>query len=166
MMREEARHFYIEIEKEEWKLDTFCDLYETFQLTQTFVFLVSRRKVDFLADQMCKRDFIISTLHADLDQKERDLVMREFRSGQSRILLTTDLLARGIDVQSVSLVVNYDMPVSPEAYLHQVGRAGRFGRKQVAITFKTQTDMDAMKAIEQRFGIEMEELPMDIADYV
>merc|ERR1712129_652687 len=88
---------------EEWKLDTMCDLYETLTITQAIIYCNTRRKVDFLADQLQKRDFTISTMHADLDQKERDLVMREFRSGSSRVLISTDLLARGIDVQQVSL---------------------------------------------------------------
>lgn len=165
-MHEDTRHFYIEIEKEEWKMDTLCDLFETMTVSQVFVFIRSRRKVDFLADQMGRRDFTVSTLHAELDQKERDLVMREFNSGSSRVLLTTDLLARGIDVPGVSLVLNYDMPQSPEAYLHQVGRAGRFGRRRTAINFKTGSDVDAMMAIEQRFGIKMEEMPINIADLI
>merc|ERR1712061_427798 len=90
--------------------DTLCDLYETLTITQAIIYCNTRRKVDFIADQLTKRDFTISTMHAELDQKERDLVMREFRSGSSRVLISTDLLARGIDVQQVSLVINFDLP--------------------------------------------------------
>merc|ERR1719498_1793365 len=79
---EGIRQFYIAIEKEEWKLDTLCDLYETLTITQAIIYCNTRRKVDYLKDQ-----------------KERDLIMREFRSGSSRVLISTDLLARGIDVQ-------------------------------------------------------------------
>ena len=98
---------------------------------------------------MGRRDFTISTMHADLDQKERDLIMREFRSGSSRVLISTDLLARGIDVQQVSLVMNFDLPASNENYLHRIGRSGRFGRKGVAINFVTQKDWPQLKELER-----------------
>merc|ERR1711862_142441 len=145
---EGIRQFYVAIEKEEWKLDTLCDLYETLTITQAIIYCNSRRKVDSLADQMSKRDLTISTMHADLDQKERDLVMREFRSGSSRVLISTDLLARGIDVQQVSLVINYDLPQNMENYLCRIGRSGLFGGKGVAINFVTKGDVRAMRQID------------------
>lgn len=115
---------------------------------------------------MTKRDFTVSTMHADLEQKERDLIMREFRSGSSRVLISTDLLARGIDVQQVSLVINYDLPQQMENYLHRIGRSGRFGRKGVAINFVTGNDVRAMKEIERYYHTQIEEMPMDIADMI
>merc|ERR1712093_620270 len=121
---------------------------------------------DFLKDQMEKRDFTVSTMHADLDQKDRDLVMREFRSGSSRVLISTDLLARGIDVQQVSLVINYDLPQHMENYLHRIGRSGRFGRKGVAINFVANSDVRPMKEIERYYHTQIEEMPMDIADLI
>jgi len=163
---EGIRQFYVAIEKEEWKLDTLCDLYETLTITQAIIYCNTRRKVDFLADQLGKRDFTISTMHADLDQKERDLVMREFRSGSSRVLISTDLLARGIDVQQVSLVINFDLPQNMENYLHRIGRSGRFGRKGVAINFVTNSDVRAMKDTEKYYHTQIEEMPMDIADLI
>jgi len=163
---EGIRQFYVAIEKEEWKLDTLCDLYETLTITQAIIYCNTRRKVDFLADQLTKRDFTVSTMHAELDQKERDLVMREFRSGSSRVLISTDLLARGIDVQQVSLVINYDLPQNMENYLHRIGRSGRFGRKGVAINFVTNNDVRAMKDIERYYHTQIEEMPMDIADLI
>ncbi|KAK1878601.1 Eukaryotic initiation factor 4A-II [Dissostichus eleginoides] len=108
---EGIKRFYINVEREEWKLDTLCDL----------------RIVDWLTEKMHARDF--SALHGDMDQKERDVIMREFRSGSSRVLITTDLLTQGIDVQQVSLVINYDLPTNRENYIHRIGRGGRFGRK-------------------------------------
>merc|ERR1711972_818132 len=163
---EGIRQFYVAIEKEEWKLDTLCDLYETLTITQAIIYCNTRRKVDFLADQLGNRDFTISTMHAELDQKERDLVMREFRSGSSRVLISTDLLARGIDVQQVSLVINFDLPQNMENYLHRIGRSGRFGRKGVAINFATNSDVRAMKDIERYYHTQIEEMPMDIADLI
>ena len=126
----------------------------------------TRRKVDFLADQLAKRDFTISTMHAELDQKERDFVMREFQSGSSRVLISTDLLTRGIDVQQVSLVINYDLPQNLDNYLHRIRRSGRFGRKGVAINFVTNSDVRAMKDIERFYHTQVEEMPMDIADLI
>merc|ERR1711990_1077923 len=107
---EGIKQFYIGVEREEWKLDTLCDLYETLTITQAVIFCNTRRKVDWLTEKMHSRDFTVSAMHGDMDQKERDIIMREFRSGSSRVLITTDLLARGIDVQQVSLVINYDLP--------------------------------------------------------
>lgn len=163
---EGIRQFYVAIEKEEWKVDTLCDLYETLTITQAIIYCNTRRKVDFLQDQLVKRDFTVSCMHADLDQKERDLVMREFRSGSSRVLISTDLLARGIDVQQVSLVINYDLPANMENYLHRIGRSGRFGRKGVAINFVTNNDVRTMKDIEKFYHTQIEEMPADIADLI
>merc|ERR1712054_604393 len=139
---EGIRQFYIAIDREDWKVDTLCDLYEA----------------------LTKRDFTCSCMHADLDQKERELIMREFRSGSSRVLISTDLLARGIDVQQVSLVINFDLPGSLENYLHRIGRSGRFGRKGVAINFVTAESVRTLKDLERYYHTQIEEMPMDIAD--
>ena len=125
------------IEKEEWKLDTLCDLYEIMSTTQVYVYVNTRRKADFIADQLTKRDLTVSTLHADLDRRERERVMLEVRSGCARVLVTTDSFARGIGVQQVSLVIHYDLPSSTESYVHRMGRCGRFGRSGVVISFIT-----------------------------
>jgi len=91
-----------------------------------------------LTEQMTNRDFTVSSIHGDMDQRERAMIMQEFRSGSSRVLITTDLLARGIDVQQVSLVINFDLPTNRENYIHRIGRSGRFGRKGASINFITQ----------------------------
>lgn len=116
---EGIRQFYVAVEKEEWKLDTLCDLYETLTITQSIIYCNTRKKVDILTQEMHNRLFTVSCMHGDMDQKDRDLIMREFRSGSTRVLVTTDLLARGIDVQQVSLVINYDLPASPDTYIHR-----------------------------------------------
>jgi translation initiation factor 4A len=105
-------------------------------------------------------------MHADLDQKERDRIMREFRSGSSRVLISTDLLARGIDVQQVSLVINYDLPANIENYLHRIGRSGRFGRKGVAINFITNSDVRNMRDIEAYYDTQIEEMPSNIDELI
>jgi len=163
---EGIRQFYIQVEKEEWKLDTLCDLYETLTITQAVIFVNTRRKVDWLTEKMHSRDFTVSAMHGDMDQKDRDIIMREFRSGSSRVLITTDLLARGIDVQQVSLVINYDLPANRENYIHRIGRGGRFGRKGVAINFLTRDDERMLKDIEVFYNTQVEEMPMNVADLI
>jgi translation initiation factor 4A len=161
---EGIRQFYVAAEKEEYKLEILCDLYESLAITQSIIYCNTRRKVDFLEHQMTDRDFTVSVIHADLDQEARSLVMRQFRSGSSRVLISTDLLARGIDVQQVSLVINYDLPHKVENYLHRIGRSGRFGRKGMAINFVTERDVRSMRDIERHYETQIEELPADVAD--
>jgi len=163
---EGIRQFYVNVDMEDWKLDTLCDLYETLTITQAVIFCNTRRKVDWLTEKMTERDFTVSAMHGDMDQKERDVIMREFRTGSSRVLITTDLLARGIDVQQVSLVINYDLPTNRENYIHRIGRGGRFGRKGVAINFMTSEDTRTMKDIEQFYNTEVEEMPTNVADLI
>jgi len=163
---EGIRQFYIGVEREEWKLDTLCDLYETLTITQAVIFLNTRRKVDWLTEKMHERDFTVSAMHGDMEQKEREVIMREFRSGSSRVLITTDLLARGIDVQQVSLVINYDLPTNRENYIHRIGRGGRFGRKGVAINFVNEEDRRALQDIEKFYNTQIDEMPMNVADLI
>uniref|UniRef100_A0A8C1X715 RNA helicase n=1 Tax=Cyprinus carpio TaxID=7962 RepID=A0A8C1X715_CYPCA len=135
---EGIRQFYINVEKE-WKLDTLCDLYETLTITQAVIFINTRRKVDWLTEKMHARDFTVSALHGDMEQKERDVIMKEFRSGSSRVLITTDLLARGIDVQAL------------------------FG---VAINMVTEDDKRTLRDIETFYNTTVEEMPMNVADLI
>lgn len=163
---EGIKQFYIAVDREDWKLDTLCDLYETLTITQAIIYCNTRRKVDWLREQMQERDFTVSCMHGDMDQRERDIIMREFRSGSSRVLITTDLLARGIDVQQVSLVINFDLPTNRENYIHRIGRSGRFGRKGVAINFLTEGDVRYLRDIEQFYTTEITEMPMNVADLI
>jgi len=161
---EGIKQFYVNVDKEEWKLETLCDLYDTMSITQSVIFANTRRKVDWLTEKMRERDHTVSATHGDMDQNTRDVIMREFRSGSSRVLITTDLLARGIDVQQVSLVINYDLPTQPENYLHRIGRSGRFGRKGVAINFVSEEDSPMLADIQKFYNTVIEELPANVAD--
>jgi len=163
---EGIKQFHVNVEREEWKLDTLCDLYETLAITQSVIFANTRRKVDWLTDKMRTRDHTVSATHGDMDQNTRDIIMREFRSGSSRVLITTDLLSRGIDVQQVSLVINYDLPTQPENYLHRIGRSGRFGRKGVAINFVSKEDERMLMDIQKFYNTVIEELPSNVADLI
>jgi len=158
------KQFYVAVEKEEWKLDTLCDLYETLTITQAIIYCNTRRKVEWLMEKMTQRDFTVSAMHGEMEMRDRQLIMKEFRSGSSRVLITTDLLARGIDVQQVSLVINYDLPTNRENYIHRIGRSGRFGRKGVAINFVTQEDVRSLREIEQFYNTQIEEMPMDVSE--
>lgn len=163
---EGIKQFFVYIEREEWKFETLCDLYETLTITQAVIFCNTRRKVDMLTQKMQARDFTVSHMHGDMEQKQRDVIMREFRTGSSRVLITTDLLARGIDVQQVSLVINYDLPTNRENYIHRIGRGGRFGRKGAAINFVTAEDKRNLQDIEQHYNTTIEEMPMNVADLI
>jgi len=163
---EGIKQFYISVEREEWKLDTLCDLYDTLNITQAVIFCNTRRKVDWLTDKMRAREFTVSSTHGDISQKERDVILTEFRTGSSRVLITTDLLARGIDVQQVSLVINYDLPRNLENYIHRIGRSGRFGRKGVAINFVTNEDIRTLRDLEQFYNTQIEEMPAHVADLI
>jgi translation initiation factor 4A len=163
---EGIKQFYVAVEREDWKFDTLCDLYETLTITQAIIYCGTKRKVDWLTDKMIQKDFTVSSMHGDMAQGERELIMKEFRSGSSRVLITTDLLARGIDVQQVSLVINYDLPGNRENYIHRIGRSGRFGRKGVAINFVTTEDVRLLRELEAFYNTTIDEMPMDVADLI
>ncbi|KAJ7081352.1 eukaryotic initiation factor-like protein 4A-I [Mycena belliarum] len=163
---EGIKQFYIAVEKEDWKVDTLSDLSETITITQAVIFCNTRRKVDWLTDKLLARDFTVAAMHGDMIQAQRDLIMNEFRSGSHRVLITTDLFTRGIDVQQVPLVINYDLPANRENYIHRIGRGGRFGRKGVAINFVTTDDVRMMREIEQFYSTRIEEMPMNVADLI
>lgn len=163
---EGIRQFFVAVDKEDWKFETLCDLYETMAITQCIIYVNSRRKVCSLADMMREKHFTVSQMHGDMSQQDRELIMQEFRTGSSRVLITTDLLARGIDVQQVSVVINYDLPGSLENYIHRIGRSGRFGRKGVAINFVTTEDMYNLKEIERHYNTQIDEMPAEVDQYL
>ncbi|CTQ41339.1 EIF4A3, FAL1, ATP-dependent RNA helicase [Babesia microti strain RI] len=161
---EGIKQFFVSIEKEQWKYDTLCDLYESLIITQAVVFCNTKAKVDWLAKRMEDNNFTVSKMHGDMTQKERDEIMIQFRKGETRVLISTDLWGRGLDVQQVSLVVNYDLPNSRESYIHRIGRSGRFGRKGVAINFVKDDDIRILRDIEQYYSTQIDEMPMNISE--
>jgi ATP-dependent RNA helicase len=163
---EGIKQFFVAVEKEEWKFDTLCDLYDTLTITQAVIFCNTRNKVDWLTDKMRKANFTVASMHGEMPQKEREEIMQSFRNGENRVLITTDIWARGIDVQQVSLVINYDLPNNRELYIHRIGRSGRFGRKGVAINFVKSDDIGILRDIEQFYGTQIDEMPMNVADLI
>jgi len=162
---EGIKQFYVAVE-EDHKLETLMDLYESVSIAQSVIFANTRRKVDYIKDQLNKHNHTVSYMHAEMQRGEREKVMNTFRSGSSRVLVTTDLVARGIDVHHVNIVINYDLPANKENYLHRIGRGGRYGRKGVAINFVSQRDVELLRELEKHYHTQIEELPMDFAAYL
>lgn len=158
---EGIKQFYINLEHNEYKYETLCDLYDLCSVSQTIIYCNSRTMVEELYRKLCEDNFSCVCMHGDLGQEERNKIMSEFRNGTSRILISTDLLSRGIDVQQVSLVINYDIPNNIESYIHRIGRSGRYGRKGTSINFLTRYDIKKMKDIEEYYHTVIEELPAD-----
>lgn len=158
--------YYVDTCQERFKFPTLVDLYKACNVQQAVIFCNTKQKVESVADRMNADDFVVSCIHGDMEQIERDLRMKEFRSGSSRVLISTDIIARGIDVQNVSLVINYDVPNNFETYLHRIGRSGRCGRKGVAINFVNGDDNRAVRqfrALEKYYETMIEELPCDVS---
>jgi translation initiation factor 4A len=157
------KQYYVMLQKEEWKYDTLCDLYQHLNINQALIYTNKRQRAEWLAEKMTGQGFPLSFIHGEMEVEERKRRMRDFRNGNVRVLISTDLLARGIDVQQVSLVINYELPTQRENYIHRIGRSGRFGRKGVTINLISADEATAMEEIEKHFGIKVEELPMDLA---
>jgi len=156
------KQYYVPLEYERYKLDTLCDLYESLTITQAIIYCNTREKVEWLSQHFQNLDHSVSSIHGEMDFGERKKIMTEFCAGQTRILISTDLLARGIDIQQISLVINYEMPTNRENYIHRIGRSGRFGRKGVAINLLVPQDVQKARDIESFYQTEIQELPGDL----
>merc|ERR1711937_541370 len=159
---EGIKQFFVPVEREEWKFDTLCDLYDSLTITQAIIFCNTRKKVEWLVEKLRQNNYTVSSMHGEMKQLERDSIMIEFRSGITRVLVTTDIWARGLDVPQVTLVINYDLPNNRENYIHRIGRSGRFGRKGVAINFVRNDDIRILRDIEQYYSTQIDEMPMAI----
>jgi translation initiation factor 4A len=160
---EGIKQFYVLVEREAWKLDTLCDLYEHLVITQALIYCNKRTTAEWLAEQMTARGFELQCIHGDLDAAERTSRMRKFRDGSVRVLISTDLTARGIDVQQVSLVINFEMPMDAPNYIHRIGRSGRYGRKGAAINLVTPDEKAKIDDIQTYYRTVVNELPADLA---
>lgn len=160
---EGIRQFFINVEKEEWKLDTLCDLYDTLSITQAVIFCNTKKKVQYLTKQMRKRDFVVSAIHSEVSPFEREIILKGFYSGLSRVLISTDFLVRGIDFSKVYVVINYDLPMNFDKYFYRIRGAG-FGRKCFAFNFATENDRNTLKQIESYFNIQIDEMPNNVAE--
>jgi superfamily II DNA/RNA helicase len=157
------KQYYIYID-EHTKPDALMDLYKFISIGQAIVYCNKKYKADELKELLESNNFSVSTLHGDMIQKEREEIMDQFRTGKTRILITTDILARGIDIQQVSLVINYDMPKYPQTYIHRIGRSGRYGRKGSAINFVTKREKNSLNFIKKMYNTEIVPLPNNVSE--
>jgi translation initiation factor 4A len=156
------KQYYVSLEREDWKLPVLLDLYQMVKVNQALIYVNKRQKAEWLAKQLAAQGFTLEFIHGEMDVAERKKRMSDFRSGSVRVLISTDLLARGIDVQQVSLVINYEMPIQRENYVHRIGRSGRYGKKGVAINLVYGDELECVKAIEKHYSTCIEELPEDL----
>ena len=159
---EGIKQFHVEVPREDQKLDTLCDIYDHLSIQQAAIFVNTRAKAEWLANKMRSRGFDLSYIHSEMDVEERKARMNDFRRGSCRVIISTDLLARGIDVQQVSLVINYELPVQRENYIHRIGRSGRYGRKGASINLITEREKRTQDDIENFYKTKILELPMDL----
>ena len=158
--------FYINVKINEWKFETLTDIYETINVSQCIIYINSKNKLMEVNDKLKNLGFPVDCIHGELSSDLRKHIMDEFKSGKLRILLSTDLLSRGIDIQQLSLVINYDLPRERETYIHRIGRSGRYGRKGVSINFVTDRDMDYQNEIQSYYNTKITEMPQNINDYL
>jgi translation initiation factor 4A len=163
---EGIKQYYLGVEQENWKTATLYDLYENLSMKQTIIFCNSKRKAEWLKDSLMEENFTVSCIHSDLPQIVRDKTMKSFRTGISRVLIATDVIARGIDVQQVEIVINFDIPREIETYIHRIGRSGRFGRKGLAINFVTDKEYPHLERIQQYYCTNIEPLPDNIKELI
>ena len=160
---EGIKQYYVDATQENYKFDVLLDLYEHLNITCAIIYINSQKKCDFIYEKLLQNNFSVSKIHGKMEQNKRNDIMKDFRKGKTRILLTTDLLARGIDVQSVSLVINYDLPKDKENYIHRIGRTGRYGRKGNSINLIVPDDMYAINELEKYYETSIVPLPSDLS---
>lgn len=157
------KQYYVQVDTEDWKVEVLADLYKQLTISQALIYCNSRKTAEKLAEKMAALGFPLCCIHGEMETADRKRRMDEFRAGETRVMISTDLLARGIDVQQVSLVINYELPVEKESYIHRIGRAGRFGRKGVTINLLLKTEMSLMDELKSHYKFPVEEMPSNVA---
>lgn len=150
------KQFYISMEKDEQKFPTLLQIYKNIAITQCMVFTNRKERVNELAEKLREQKFVVSAIHGEMETADRANIVKEFRSGSTRILVSTDLLGRGIDIQQVNLIINYDLPSEPAKYIHRIGRTGRFGRKGVAINLLLPGDAEFVGKLKTFYNTQLE----------
>ena len=156
--------YYVNLNDDSEKYDTLKDIFSTLTISQSIIYCNSTRRVDDLEEAMLEDEFPVKKIHGKMTEAERKKTHAEFKSGSCRVLITSDLFSRGIDVQQVSVVINFDIPKSEYTYLHRIGRSGRWGRKGVAINFQTKYDMEKLKKFEEFYNTSIVEMPSNYAE--
>jgi len=158
---EGIKQYFVGLEDDRQKYLTLKDLYQYISMSQCIIYANSIKRVTDLYEAMKEDNFPVCCLHSSMEKSEREAAFREFRTGQARVLISSNVTARGIDIQQVSIVINFDIPRDVHNYLHRIGRSGRWGRKGTGINFITRRDVVKMKEIEAYYATQIEELPTD-----
>jgi len=154
--------FFIAVEDDKQKYATLKDLYSIISLSQCIIYCNSIKRVSDLYDAMVEDEFPVCRMHGGMEKIDRDAAFADFKSGKHRVLISSNVTSRGIDVQQVSVVINFDIPKSTENYLHRIGRSGRWGRKGVGINMITRRDIPKIKEIEAFYSTQIKEMPNNI----
>ena len=156
--------YYIAFDEEIYKYDALKDLYTSINFAQTIIYCNSLRRVEYLYQLMLKDGFPVCCIHSNMEKNERLNAYNEFKNGKYRICISSNVTARGIDIQQVSTVINFDIPKDVHTYLHRIGRSGRWGRKGTAINFITKQDIYFLKSIETYYNTQISELPASFVE--
>jgi superfamily II DNA/RNA helicase len=156
--------YFVAIEDDRQKYLTLKDLYSFMSVSQCIIYANSVKRVSALYDAMIEDGFPVCRIHSGMDKSERDKAFSEFRSGSYRVLISSNVTARGIDIQQVSVVINFDVPKDVHTYLHRIGRSGRWGRKGVGINLITRRDLSKLKEIEQYYSTQVIEMPSNFGN--
>lgn len=150
--------YYVAVNDDREKYLTLKDIFSFLTLSHTIIYCNSIKRVQDLFEAMCEDGFPVCRIHSNMDKNERDKSFNDFRSGISRVMISSNVTARGIDVQQVSVVINFDLPKCVHTYLHRIGRSGRWGRKGVGINFITRRDVMQLKKIEEHYSTQITEM--------
>jgi translation initiation factor 4A len=161
---EGLKQYYIGLNDDIEKYDTLKDLFKTLALSQTIIYCNSVNRVQNLFEAMKQDEFPVVCIHSGMNNQERSEAFNQFKSGKYRVLISSDVTSRGIDVQQVSIVINFDICKNISTYLHRIGRSARWGRKGIAINFVTKRDISKLKEIETFYNTSIDELPTNFAD--
>jgi translation initiation factor 4A len=156
---EGIKQYCVAIHHPSQKYETLKDLYSSISVSQCIIYCNSINRVIELYEQLTSDGFAVSCIHSNMSKEERENAFVDFRKGSSRILISSNVTSRGIDIQQVSVVINYEIPHDVSNYLHRIGRSGRWGRKGVAINFITPRDVNTLRYIEKYYATQIEELP-------
>ena len=163
---EGIKQFYINTQSYNWKYDTIIDLYNTIHINQCIIYINTKSTLDNLYNTLIDDNYPVECISSNLNSNERKQILDKFKSGQSRILLSTDLLSRGIDIQQLSLVINFDLPRDKATYIHRIGRSGRYGRKGVAINLVSNDELNKISELNNYYDTKIEEMPENIKDFL
>jgi translation initiation factor 4A len=153
------QQYFVAVKNDKYKYETLRDLFSVITLTKCIIYCNSVRRVIELYNAMMEDGFSVCCIHSNMDKIDRNRIFQLFRSGDTRIMISSDITARGIDIQQVSTVINFDLTRNVHTYLHRIGRGGRWGRKGVAINFISPYDIHDIRAIEKHYHIDIPELP-------